>query len=354
MQWSKEKAWEWYNVQPWLRGCNFMPSNCANRIDQWQAYHFDEHLAAADRELAAAADLGFNVIRVIVEYEVWRQEHDGFLQRFESYLQTAWRHGIRTLVVFTSDCTRPKRMHTPTVMGPQSYDWGYHGGRKASQHGSFPDEVGYHVMDDPEVEQGYYRMVEELIRLYAQDGRILAWELFNEIGNNNRGNMSLPYLKNFFAIARDIDPIQPLCADVFGTPQTKAFILENCDVITFHSYEPYTKMVETITDLQRLTDRPLMCTEWLSRTAHCDVETVFPLFYALRVGNFCWGLVAGLYQTYEPHEAVWHILEKDPSADFDVTKWMHDLLRPSLRPYDPKEIALIRHFCSLADKNNSY
>ena len=34
--WPKEKAWEWYNKQPWIRGCNYMSADCANRVDQWQ------------------------------------------------------------------------------------------------------------------------------------------------------------------------------------------------------------------------------------------------------------------------------------------------------------------------------
>ena len=42
--WSKEKAWAWYNKRTWMRGCNFMSSDCANRIDQWQEYGFEERL----------------------------------------------------------------------------------------------------------------------------------------------------------------------------------------------------------------------------------------------------------------------------------------------------------------------
>ena len=34
--WTKEQAWEWYSRQPWMRGCNYMPASCANRVDQWQ------------------------------------------------------------------------------------------------------------------------------------------------------------------------------------------------------------------------------------------------------------------------------------------------------------------------------
>ena len=50
-KWSREKAWEWYNNRTWMRGCNFMGSDCANRIDQWQELGFEERIVTADREL---------------------------------------------------------------------------------------------------------------------------------------------------------------------------------------------------------------------------------------------------------------------------------------------------------------
>ena len=53
-KWSKERAWEWYNARPWIRGCNFMSSDCANHIDQWQEYEFEERFETTKRELADA------------------------------------------------------------------------------------------------------------------------------------------------------------------------------------------------------------------------------------------------------------------------------------------------------------
>ena len=50
--WTKEHAWEWYRSRPWIRGCNFMGSDCVNRIDQWQEWHFEEKLATAEQEFA--------------------------------------------------------------------------------------------------------------------------------------------------------------------------------------------------------------------------------------------------------------------------------------------------------------
>ena len=53
-RWSRKKAWEWYDNQPWLRGCNFLPSDCCNRIALWQELDFEQHLATADRERVSA------------------------------------------------------------------------------------------------------------------------------------------------------------------------------------------------------------------------------------------------------------------------------------------------------------
>ena len=43
--------------------------------------------------------------------------------------------------------------------------------------------------------------------------------------------------------------------------------------------------------------------------------------------------------------------EKNPKADIDFTKWQHDLIRPSLRPYDPRETEIIKRYCDRADRD---
>ena len=106
--WSKEKAWEWYNSRKWIRGCNFMGSDCANRIDQWQELEFEERLKTADSELELAANIGYNSIRIILEFIVWKEEHDGFMKRLEEYIKTAAKHGISCMIVFGNDCMPPK------------------------------------------------------------------------------------------------------------------------------------------------------------------------------------------------------------------------------------------------------
>ena len=354
--WSKEKAWAWYNSQPWIRGCNYMSADCVNRVDQWQELGFEEKLATADKELALAAELGFNSIRIIPEFIVWKKDHDGFMERFDRYLETARKHGISCMVVFGNDCMPPKEELLKRLeLGPQSYALGYHGGRVVSQHGVFAG-AGYSLLDEPELALEHYEWVREIITKYKDDERVIVWDLFNEPSNSSRGNMSLPHLKKFFEIAREINPVQPLTtaawnwksADISALSECERFALENSDIISYHNYASYEYNVEIIAELKKL-GRPILCTEWLARCFHNDVKEMFPLFFLEKIGCYNWGFVAGKYQTYEPPNYVWDTYGKSLPADFDFTKWFHDLYRPSLHPYDPKEVELIKKFCKLAD-----
>lgn len=61
-QWSKEKAMQWYNKQPWPCGFNYVPANAISYTEMWMDYSFDPKLI--DAELKLAQDIGFNCLRV--------------------------------------------------------------------------------------------------------------------------------------------------------------------------------------------------------------------------------------------------------------------------------------------------
>ncbi len=361
MRWSKEKIWSWYNARPWLRGCNYMSADCANRIDQWQALGFEERLKTTETELALMQETGYNTIRVLLEYAVWKEEHDSFMERFDRYLALAAKYGISVMVVLANDCMPPKEDNPdwklPTL-GEQTYDWGYHGGKKRSQHGAHTCSAPHFYLDDPAVREDYYEMVREIVTVHKNDERICVWDIYNEAGNSRRWEISFPYVKRIFEIVREVDPIQPLTAGFWslnGSVQLPrndidTYLLENCDIISYHYYGAYTDHVKIIKQLKKQ-GRPLMNTEWLGRCLHNNVFDLFPLFYLEKIGCYNWGFVAGLYQTYEPWEGSWLKYQNDPHCDYDFTKWFHDLYRPNHRPYDPKEIALIKDFCRAADED---
>lgn len=351
--WTAAEANAWYDRMPWMRGCNYMPADCVNRIAFWQELDFEQHLATMEKEMELMRSIGYNSIRVILEFIVWDQQHDSFLKRFERVVQTAAKYGVSLMVCFGNDCTVPKdEKYKAPQLGPQPCDWGYHGGRKNSPHSGFK-ATGYNpVFDEPDQAERFYAMVREMVGLYADDPRIVVWDLFNEPGNGNRGEISVPHVKRIFEEARKAEPVQPLTSGLwhpYGTETAaERMALENSDVISFHNYGGYAYNVEQIHTLKKL-GRPLLNTEWLHRIFHNNVQELFPLFFLEKISCWNWGLVAGLYQTYEPWDSIWNSYDPEKPNNCDFTKWQHDLFRPSLRPYDPREIAIIKRFTALAD-----
>ena len=205
-------------------------------------------------------------------------------------------------------------------------------------------------------------MCAELLEKYRDDARILFWNIWNEPGNSRRWTASVEPLRELFELAWKINPAQPLAADVWagdygcdpnGVNKAQILAGELSDIVSYHCYGDYETQIRTIAKLRRHYGRPLVNTEWLARILHNDVFSAYPLFWLERVGCTCWGFVAGKYQTFEPWEGMWKQIENgdETARDWDMTKWFHDLIRPSLRPYDPKEIAVIKRFNTLADED---
>ena len=350
--WTKEKAWEWYNAQPWIRGCNYMPASAANRYDMWQVWDCERRFEEMDRELALAESIGFNAVRVIIAedngFAVWCEDRAGYMRNLERFLALCGKHRIRVILCLGNDCSRPKEMWSVPKPGPQPYDIGYHGGRKKSQHGSFPGAIGFISADDPELRPKFFQMCGEVMEKYKDDDRVLFWNIWNEPGNNRRGKVSTPLVKEMFELAWKIGVKHPCAADLWrGKLEPNLETAEGIaaawsDIISYHCYSPLHSQVKFAKELKAKFGRPMVNTEWLARIRGCDVQDCYPFFAQERIGCTCWGFVAGKYQTYEPWEGMWKQVEKGYRG-YKMTKWFHDLFRPSLRPYDPEEIDIIKH-----------
>ena len=83
MKWSKEESKSWYKKQPWLVGCNFLPSSSINQLEMFQEDTFDEE--TIKKELDWAKELGFNSLRVYLHDLLW-SEKDKFKKTFDKFL----------------------------------------------------------------------------------------------------------------------------------------------------------------------------------------------------------------------------------------------------------------------------
>ena len=328
-RWSTEKANEWYDHQPWLVGCNFIPSNAINQLEMWQAETFDP--ATLDRELSWAADIGFNTVRTFLHDLAWEADADGFKQRISCFLDMASRHGIRPMLVIFDDC-----WNSDAKIGPQPAP------RPGVHNSGWVQSPGVAIVNRGAPVWGRLEAyVKDIIGSFAEDDRILLWDLYNEPGNSSNKDKSLPLVKAVFEWARAVGPSQPLTVGVwFDNQSLNEFQLAASDVITFHHYWETEKLEREIAKLKAY-GRPVICTEWMARTTGSLVKTHLPVFARENVGCFNWGLVAGKTNT------IYQWKELNPAnAAIDVQVgpqvWFHDLLCADGTPYDQTEIEIFK------------
>ncbi len=370
-KWSNEKAWEWYNSRPWIRGFNYVPSDCSGWVEMWQEYKHEEKVETMRRELALAKQIGFNAVRQFLAFDVWMYQRESFLKNVEEFLSICHENGLGVLFVLISDGGRPKKKPEFGEIKTGVF----HGSFKVDARmipGIFPctDPVVttaapataaapatpaplYSPVDEPELAEKFYEYCEDLASRYAKDERVIVWNIWNEPGNSARGTLSVPHMKRAFEIFRSHDPIQPLCADVWRIPKSNILTeeettaIELSDIISYHDYGSLDHSVRVIEFLREY-DRPMLNTEWLHRVQFNNVATHLPLYYNNNVGVFNWGFVNGKFKGHEPWEACWKRYAN--GEKLEMTKWQHDLLRPNYRPYDPEEIKKFSLYAGMADK----
>jgi len=344
-RWTPAEADAWYSRQQWLVGANYTTSNAINQLEMFQAETFDP--AAIDRELRWAHEqFGMNTMRVYLHDLLWQQDPQGLLKRIDTFLSIAEKNGIRPMLVLFDSCWDPD-----PVLGPQRRPIpGVH-------NSGWVQSPSRHMLVDRANDAHFQAYVEGVIGHFANDTRVLAWDLWNEPDNPGGGNYmdkQLPgeqeriaeLLPKIFDWARAKKPVQPLTSGVWigddwspGAASLTAIQrtqLEQSDVITFHNYEQPEAFVARIAQLRKY-GRPLICTEWLARGAGSNVDTILPIARRENIGMINWGFVDGAIQTRFPWDS-W----QRPYTMEAPTVWFHDLLKADGTPYRAREAELFR------------
>ena len=313
-RWTAERAWAWHASQPWLAGCNFLPSTAVNDVEMWQKESFDPQ--TIDRELGWARDLGFNTVRVFVNHAVWETNAAGLKENMRRFFDIAAKHGISTLVILFDDCFKPE----PRPGKQPDPEPGVHNSQ-------WVQSPGASRRDNPAAWPGLERYVKDIVGAFAADSRVLAWELYNE------PSASLPLVEAAFGWAREARPSQPVTTTLFGSPAMRQRISELSDVICFHHYGPLPDLKAETARLLAA-GRPVLCTEWMARSAGSRFETHLPFFKERKIACWNWGLAAGRTQTYFPWGS--------PGGAPEPALWFHDILRADGTPFKAREVQFIK------------
>lgn len=322
-QWSVQQANDWYAKQPLLVGANFIPSSAINELEMWQAETFDS--ATIDRELGWAEGLGMNVMRVFLHNIPYETDKEAFLKRIDNFLSIAQKHHIKIMFVLYDSCwnDNPKAGTQPQPkLGVHNSGWVRCPGTQMLY-----DARTWNRLED---------YTKGVIGKFANDERVLVWDIFNEPSNSGYMDSVMPLLKKSFEWAKAAKPSQPITAGWWHDhPLSNEFMLNNSDIITFHNYSDPANLENAIKQFAEKYHRPMICTEYMARKHKSLFETCLPVFKKYKVGAINWGLVKGKSNTIYAWD--------EPQPDGQEPKlWFHDIFRPDGSVYKFSEIEAIK------------
>ncbi|MGB9029177.1 MAG: 1,4-beta-xylanase [Acidobacteriaceae bacterium] len=345
-RWTEAQANDWYAHQPWLVGSDYIPSYAIDQLEMWQADTFNPQ--RIDTELGWAESLGMNTMRVFLHDLLWKQDADGFRDRMATFLGLCAKHHIRPIFVLFDSVWDPDPKlgpQHPPIPGVHNSGWVQSPGRTA--------------LADPAQYPRLEAYVTGVIGAFANDPRVLAWDLWNEPDNGNDPSYVAGELTNkqalvkkllpeVFAWARSAHPTQPLTSGLWQGDWTSLKTLtaiqrtqvEDSDILSFHNYGWPEDFLAHVLLLEPY-HRPILCTEYMARGYGSTFDTILPLALKYRVAAINWGFAQGKTQTWYPWDS-W----TRPYTLQQPAVWHHDIFTPDGKPYRQYEVDLIRALTS--------
>ena len=339
--WTKEQANNWYKKQEWPVGADFLPSTAINQLEMFQQESFDT--ATINRELGWAEEIGMNTMRVYLHDLLYQQDSAGFIKRLDVFLGIADKHGMKPVLVLFDSCWDP----FPKLGKQRAPKPGVH-------NSGWVQSPGLNALKDSTQYGRLEKYVKGTVKAFANDNRILAWDIWNEPDNPNTSSYGkvelsdkvdyvMPLMSKSFAWARSVNPSQPLTAGVWAGDWTshetlkpvEKIMIDELDIISFHNYEGADSFEKAIKQLQQY-GRPIICTEYMSRGNGSFFKTSLPVAKKYNVGAINWGLVSGKSQTIYP----WDSWKKTYTSEPQL--WFHDIFRKDGTPYKKEETDLIK------------
>ncbi len=333
-QWTPEQAWEWYKMQPWLCGLNYIPATCINSMEMWQEETFD--LAYMDKELTLAEDIGFNCLRVFVNYLAWEMDSDGIKERMDQFMEICKNHEMRVMWCLFDDCAFGDMVDPVAGIQPGMVDgWYAYGWTPSPGHSMVYDTTSYARLET---------YVKDVIGYFRNDERVLLWDVYNEPKRADKFPEDDPLLARVMKWTWAANPVQPITTSFWGwsldnSENTRNKLIAGYnDISGFHTYSDSAETAKHVRELKQYYNRPVIVTEWLNRPIGSRPETHLPIFLEERIGCIHWGLVNGKTQTHYP----WG--HKTGDAEPEPGMWQHDLFHKDFTAYSIEENRLFHYY----------
>lgn len=362
-RWSAERAREWGHTRPMHLGANYLPSHCSNVLDMFAPAGFDMTLFIVERELRVARAVGFSSLRIFLHEDLYFHRGIAFLDDVARLLEVLARQTILAIFVLFDACWRPDLDNVDFIPGVHNSAW-----VQCPTH----NLLGAFSSGSDRARERLYRYVTEVVGRFADDPRVVAWDVYNEATMRESEHWILPRLaaeqgwkrhpdhwlldgkKLQAAMAllraavdwvRSVGPSQPITIAVWDFPtleddaavaKFKADLnnelLEMSDVVSLHCYCEPEELEEKLSELAALQRGPILVTEFLARPRGSTVRGSLPVFRRHGAWGYTWGLFNGRSQTHRPWDT-W--VSSDIALD---TEWFHDVFYANGTAYSSDEV----------------
>lgn len=211
--------------------------------------------------------------------------------------------------------------------------------------------------NDKENEKENLKIVEELvktlIRPFANDERIVIWDIWNEPGfktGDPETFREMGWVEKMVHWCREENLCQPITASIIWDPDRDADVSSPTwekrrqveammDLHNFHSYDCArnfgAEIDYTLDRIRKISNRPIVCTEAMIRVNGSSVQRTLPVFAREHVHVYLWGL----------YNNDWNWSVKWGRSTYDAFDPMfHDFLWADGDAYDAREFPFIKNF----------
>ncbi len=276
-----------------------------------------------------------NTMRVFLHNLLWEQDPKGFKKRIDDFLAIAARHHIRPVFVLFDSCWDPY-----PKLGPQ------HPPIPGVHNSGWVQAPGADVLADPSQYPQTRAYVKGVVGAFANDPRILAWDLWNEPDNGNDSSYAKGDPKNkndvdrrLFAAGLCMGPLRASHAAAHQRRVARRLVLTrqndprrtNSDRAIRRHQLPQLRLARRLRSARQAA--PAISSPHHLHRIHGAQHRQHlrhrfcPSPSSTHVGAINWGLVAGKSQTWIPWDSWQHPYVSDQPA-----VWQHDVFHPDGTP----------------------
>jgi endo-1,4-beta-mannosidase len=224
-----------------VKGVNYYPSYAHNTMEIWGIYNNN----TVDMELGFAAEMGFNCIRIWINYHGYKESKKRMLKDIDRFLSLCEKHGLRCIPIPFCSCYVDLKDRSKDQAYATSFLENFQVPSEEmkqvetywKRYLSYPQSPGYTML-----ESKYWNVIEpylrDLIKPHKGDPRILAWDLMNEpfaFPTMDKTRIT-KFLAHMCTFSKDIAGSTPITVGISSwlyTSKVEKFV----DLITFHIWD---------------------------------------------------------------------------------------------------------------------